>query len=250
MPRLSSLIGTLFGLGFTLTAVPATAGNSQFSAETGALCRAPIAAAEQDHRIPRQLLAGVSLAESGRWHAAKKESFAWPWTVTSGKKSRYFESRGAAIREVKHLRAHGVRNIDVGCMQVNLHYHPAAFASLEEAFDPAANVAYAADFLVALHAETRSWTRSVARYHSSTPALGSAYFVRVSKLWQRERHRVAAQRRREVRAAYEARKAARDAKRRDQLETVQRARPRREVSLVPAPASSPESAPESAPESS
>ena len=234
MPRLSTLGGALVGLGLALTAVPAAAGNSQFSAEIGALCRAPIAQAERDRRIPRQLLAGVSLAESGRWHAAKKESFAWPWTVTSGKKSRYFESRDAAIREVQHLRSHGVSNIDVGCMQVNLRYHAAAFASLEEAFDPAANVAYAANFLIELHAETRSWTRSVARYHSSTPALGSAYFVRVTKLWQRERHRVAAQRRREVRAAYAARKAARDAKRREQLETGQQAQPRREASLAPA----------------
>ncbi len=238
MPRLSSLVGTIFGLGLALAAVPAAAGNPQFSAEIGALCRAPIAQAEQDHRIPRQLLAGVSLAESGRWHRAKKESFAWPWTVTSGKKSRYFESRDAAIREVKHLRSHGVSNIDVGCMQINLYYHAAAFASLEEAFDPAANVAYAAKFLGDLHAKTRSWTRSVARYHSSTPALGSAYFGRVSKLWQRERHRVAAQRRREIRAAYEIRKAAREAKRREQLETVQRARSRRQAGLAPAPSSS------------
>ena len=241
MPRLSTLGGAIVGLGLAFTAVPAAAGNSQFSGEIGALCRGPIAQAELDHRIPRQLLAGVSLAESGRWHAAKKESFAWPGTVTSGQKSRYFESRDAAIREVKHLRSHGVSNIDVGCMQVNLYYHAAAFASLEEAFDPAANVAYAANFLVDLHGETRSWTRSVARYHSSTPALGSAYFVRVSKLWQRERHRVAAQTRREVRAAYQARKAAREAKRREQLETVQRVRARREANLVPAPAASPES---------
>lgn len=233
--------GIIVGLGTALTAVPAAAGNSQFSAETGALCRAPIAQAELDHKIPRQLLAGVSLAESGRWHTAKKESFAWPWTVTSGKKSRYFKSRDAAIREVKHLRSHGVSNIDVGCMQVNLYYHASAFASLEEAFDPAANVAYAADFLVDLHDETRSWTRSVARYHSSTPGLGSAYFVRVSKLWQRERHRVAAQRRRDIRAAYQARKAARDAKRRAKIDAVQPAQPRREVSLTPSAASAPES---------
>ena len=221
MPRLSTLGGVIFGLGLALAAGPAAAENSLFSAEIGALCRASIAQAERENRIPRQLLAGISLAESGRWHVAKKESFAWPWTVTSGKKSRYFESRDAAIGEVKHLLSHGVRNIDVGCMQVNLYYHAAAFASLEEAFDPAANVAYAANFLVRLHAETRSWTRSVARYHSSTPALGSAYFVRVSKLWQRERHRVAAERRREIRAAYEVRKAARQAKRRARLETVQ-----------------------------
>lgn len=233
MPRLSSVGGIILGLGLALAAAPAMAGKSQFSAETGALCRASIAQAEQANGIPRQLLAGVSLAESGRWHAANKESFAWPWTVTSGKKSRYFSSKEAAIREVEHLQSHGVRNIDVGCMQVNLYYHGKAFGSLEEAFDPAVNVAYAAKFLVRLQAETRSWNRSVARYHSSTPRLGSAYFIRVSKLWQRERHRVAAERRREIRAAYAVRKAAREAKRRERLQAIEHARLQREARLAP-----------------
>ena len=237
MPRLSSVGGIAIILGLALAAGPAAAGNPQFSAETGALCRVPIAQAERNLRIPRQLLAGVSLAESGRWHTAKKESFAWPWTVTSGKKSHYFASQEAAIREVKDLRSKGVRNIDVGCMQVNLRYHPTAFASLEEAFDPTANVAYAANFLAALHDETRSWTRSVARYHSSTPARGSAYFHRVSKLWQRERQRVADERRREVQEAYLARKAARELKRREQHEARERARVRREARLALAEAS-------------
>ena len=138
---------------------------------------------------------------------------------------------------MRQLRSKGVRNIDVGCMQVNLHYHPTAFASLEEAFDPTANVAYAANFLAALHDETRSWTRSVARYHSSTPARGSAYFHRVSKLWQRERQRVADERRREVQEAYLARKAARELKRREQHEARERARARREARLALAEAS-------------
>ncbi len=235
MPRFSKLAGIMLGLGLALWALPAAAGNAQFSAEIGALCREPIAQAEQANRIPRQLLAGISLTESGRWHAGKQESFAWPWTVTSGKKSRYFESRDAAIRKVKQLQAKGVRNIDVGCMQVNLRYHGDAFATLEEAFDPTANVAYATRFLVSLHGETRSWTRSVARYHSSTPRLGTAYFKRVSKMWQRERNRVASERRREIRAAYQARKAARDEIHRERLEKAERAKQRREARLAPEP---------------
>ncbi len=35
-------------------------------------------------------------------------------------------------------------------MQVNLGYHPEAFASLEAAFDPRRNVAYATRFLLEL----------------------------------------------------------------------------------------------------
>jgi hypothetical protein len=35
---------------------------------------------------------------------------------------------------------HGIEVIDVGCMQVDLYYHPDAFA-LDAAFDPATSVA-------------------------------------------------------------------------------------------------------------
>jgi soluble lytic murein transglycosylase-like protein len=54
-----------------------------------------------------------------------------------------------------------VRNIDVGCMQVNLGYHGKAFADLEAAFDPATNVAYAARFLSELFSKRRSWALAV-----------------------------------------------------------------------------------------
>ena len=36
----------------------------------------------------------------------------------------------AAIAAVTRLRARGIRNIDVGCMQVNLHYHGQHFETL------------------------------------------------------------------------------------------------------------------------
>ncbi|MDZ7712446.1 MAG: hypothetical protein U5L06_04740 [Rhodovibrio sp.] len=65
-------------------------------------------------------------------------------------RGRYLPSKAAAIAEVRDLQARGVSNIDVGCMQVNLHWHGDAFESLEQAFDPAYNVAYAAAFLLDL----------------------------------------------------------------------------------------------------
>ena len=42
-------------------------------------------------------------------------------------KDRFFSSKAAAITAVRKLQADGVRNIDVGCMQVNLKYHPKVF---------------------------------------------------------------------------------------------------------------------------
>ena len=82
-------------------------------------------------------------------------------------------------------RARGARSIDVGCMQVNLLHHGDAFASLEEAFDPAANARYAAAFLQRLLAQTGSWPRAAAGYHSLTPDVGAEYARKVLAVWAR-----------------------------------------------------------------
>jgi hypothetical protein len=58
-----------------------------------------------------------------------------------------FPTKAKAIAHVRELQARGVRNIDVGCMQINLRHHPNAFPDLETAFDPEMNTAYAAQFL-------------------------------------------------------------------------------------------------------
>ena len=48
---------------------------------------------------------------------------------------------------VRALQLRGVRAIDVGCFQVDLFYHPCAFANLDDAFDPDANAFVAARIL-------------------------------------------------------------------------------------------------------
>ncbi len=173
------------------------------------LCARPIAAEEHARRIPGQLLAAVAVAESGRWRGPDRAIFAWPWTVTSGPNNWFFADKDAAVAFVKRLRKRGIHNIDVGCMQINLAYHPHAFASLEQAFDPAANVAYAAGMLDRLFHARRSWSLAVGLYHSSTPALQNHYRRKVMALWNAERRRAAEIHRRDVIARFEARRRAR-----------------------------------------
>ena len=189
----------------------ATASQAPAAHDGRTLCRDAATQLGVDHRIPKHLLSAISLAESGRWDAARGESFAWPWTVTSGGASHYFETREAAVGHVRALAEAGVRNIDVGCMQVNLMHHPDAFQSLDQAFEPAANAAYAAQFLADLHRETRSWSRAVAFYHSRTAAFHRPYHNKVYKLWHIERRRAAEINRAAVLAAYFERKARREA---------------------------------------
>jgi hypothetical protein len=172
----------------------------------GKLCARAITNAERHYRIPRQLLAAISIAESGRYSKARRATFAWPWTVRSGKFSSFLPNRAAAIDTVRQLQARGIRNIDVGCMQVNLSYHPKAFADLRAAFDPAHNVYYAAGFLTRLQRTKRSWSRAVGLYHSAKPEKSLPYWRRVMRLWGKERRRAAKERRRRVIAGYEDRR--------------------------------------------
>ncbi|MBF0306414.1 MAG: transglycosylase SLT domain-containing protein, partial [Alphaproteobacteria bacterium] len=151
------------------------------------VCATETARQEQALGIPRHLLKAISIVESGRFDKVQKASFAWPWTVTAEGKGRFLPSKAAAIGEVLALRARGVRNIDVGCMQINLHFHPDAFADLNEAFEPAANVAYGAKFLKRLYGETDTWMRAASHYHSQTPELGTAYAGRVTRAWNETR---------------------------------------------------------------
>jgi hypothetical protein len=152
------------------------------------VCAAMAGATERAEGIPPGLVLAVALAESGRWLEADRRSQPWPWTVTAGPESFYLASKQDALQKVRELRAAGRSNIDVGCMQINLGYHGDAFASLEEALEPASNVAYGARFLKRLRLQTRSWARATARYHSSDPDRGKAYRDKVYRLWHEVRH--------------------------------------------------------------
>ncbi len=190
VPALALALGTVLG---AVTAGPAQ--SAQNPQETWSSCGQRTAAAERDTGMPNHLLTAVSKVESGRWHAKTGEIFAWPWTVTAGGEGRFLPSKDAAIAEVERLRAQGVTNIDVGCMQINLKYHPKAFDSLEQAFDPDRNVAYAIGFLRDLRDRWGSWTRAVGNYHSNTPTLSGRYRAKVFKMVYAEKHRAAKQRR-------------------------------------------------------
>jgi hypothetical protein len=149
-----------------------------------AVCAAATDAAEAMRPdLPAHLLGALAKVESGRWHAASKARLAWPWTVMAEGRGRYLPSKAAAIAEVRALKARGVSNIDVGCMQVNLHWHGRAFESLEQAFDPAHNVAYAAAFLLDLRASENSWTKAIGVYHSRTPKFSGPYRSKVFRHW-------------------------------------------------------------------
>jgi len=176
----------LAGLGVGLCfiwAQSAFATSSQRIAKEAKTCDVAIQYQERRLGIPKGLLSAISLAESGRWNEANGATIAWPWTVTTGGKGYFLPNRMDAIAYVKSLQADGVENIDVGCLQINLKYHPDAFVSIAQAFDANANATYAANFLAERFALSKSWIKAAGDYHSTTPALNKSYRKRVAKLW-------------------------------------------------------------------
>ncbi|MBR0650939.1 lytic transglycosylase domain-containing protein [Roseomonas terrae] len=166
-----------------------SSGQAQSSPDPGAACRAAIATAERERAIPAGLLQAIGRVESGRRNPATGAFSPWPWTINAEGRGMFFPSAAAAIAEARQLQARGVRLIDTGCMQVNLHHHPNAFPSLEQAFDPLANARYAAQFLSELHAASGDWARAAGHYHSHTPERAEPYRARVLAAWAGEQGR-------------------------------------------------------------
>ena len=140
---------------------------------------------ETKHAIPKGLLHAISKAESGI-KDIKGRLVPWPWTINVQGKGYFYPSKQAAITAVQTLQGRGIKSIDVGCMQVNLYYHPKAFKTLEEAFEPSKNVAYAAHFLTSLKKDHNCWYRAMAHYHSANPVHHIPYQKNVLAIWNRD----------------------------------------------------------------
>lgn len=147
------------------------------------LCESEIVKAEQKYGIPKRLLLAISTVESGR--AVGRSKRPWPWTICANGRGYYCSTKSAAIATTKRLMARGIRNIDVGCMQVNLLHHSTAFKNLEEAFTPKANINYAARFFMKLKNSYSSWTHAVGYYHSKLAKHYKPYCTLVYNAWSK-----------------------------------------------------------------
>lgn len=131
---------------------------------------------EEKYQIKEHLLSTIANVETGRWNERHQQKLAWPWTINAQGKGMFFKTKAEAIREVKRLQKAGIKSIDVGCMQINLAYHPKAFKSIEDAFDPQKNVEYGARFLKSLYKRKgNNWIKAATAYHSSVPKKANIY---------------------------------------------------------------------------
>ena len=145
---------------------------------------------EEEYGIPDHLLSALTLTETGR-RGPNRQLASWPWTVHDGKRGYHLNTKEEAVTLVRKLREGGRRSVDVGCMQVNLKHHPRAFTSIEEGFEPAVNIRYAAEFLSRLYKAQGNWEEAAARYHSYNPQYYKIYAAKVMGHWKREKRRAA-----------------------------------------------------------
>jgi soluble lytic murein transglycosylase-like protein len=124
------------------------------------LCEREMARAAERHGVPVGMLYAVGLTETGRGDSLR------PYALNIEGRAYYDHARSEALRRFRDARASGAKLIDVGCMQVNHHFHARHFPSVEAMLEPAANVDYAARFLKKLKAREGTWTMAVARYHA------------------------------------------------------------------------------------
>jgi hypothetical protein len=137
--------------------------------------------AERDWKLPTGLLIAIGTIESGRRTGIFP--MIWPWTINAEGHGLYQPNKVAAVDMVSNLQRRGVRVIDVGCFQVDLFYHPDAFANLEQAFDPDANAHAAARILSLGRLSSTGWDAAIAAYHSASPLVGADYLQRVRAVW-------------------------------------------------------------------
>jgi len=179
--EMSHARGACIGLLWLAAAGPAPAIGADWAATQSRLCQAAISVAEAKYALPPNVLGSIAKVESGRPIGALNSIAPWPWTIDADGQALFLDSRAASVAWSAQGLKRGVQFLDVGCMQVDLQMHPNAFKTLDQAFDPAANVDYAARFLRALHdAANGDWNVAVGWYHSHTADLAAAYRNRVA----------------------------------------------------------------------
>jgi soluble lytic murein transglycosylase-like protein len=143
-----------------LTALGLTFFTSEALAVSPGACETEIQAAAAKYGIPEGILYSVGLTETGR------KGSLYPWALNIEGKALFPESPMAAFQAFQAARSEGKVLIDIGCMQINHHFHGENFPSMRAMFDPKSNVEYAAKFLRNLHDRHETWTMAVARYHA------------------------------------------------------------------------------------
>ncbi len=157
--------------------VSALATLSLSGAAEAAPCAAAIDRAAAKAGAPRSILHAIGTVESS----------GHPWAVNDAGLSHFFDTRAEASAYLREQIKRGRTNLDIGCLQVNWHWHGDKLGSPDAALDPFTNALYAASYLRSLYDALGSWSAAVGAYHSRRADRAEGYRCRVARALQPER---------------------------------------------------------------
>jgi hypothetical protein len=144
--------------------------------EPASICDAAARLAAKQNNVPLVLMQAIARVETGRGDPAQP----WPWTVNSEGKGHWFTTRRAALDFARSELAAGRDRFDLGCFQINRHWHGHKFRSLNDMIEPLRNAQEAARYLAELRAAQGSWGAAAAAYHSRDPGRAQRYLLRLA----------------------------------------------------------------------
>ncbi len=134
-------------------------------------CQEALIFCEKKYDIPPKLLSAIAHVESGG-HL---------YAINALGGSHYFETKQDALMFIRSLRARGVRNINIGCMQINLQFHGHKFKELGDMLEPLNNIEYAACLLRHMFDRYGSWVQAVRFYNPRSMTYQKKVFQALKK---------------------------------------------------------------------
>lgn len=120
----------------------------------------------RERRLDPYILYAVALVESA--HSTGSHRVApWPWALNKAGKPILPSTREEAHVLLSNTLAKGNRQIDVGLMQVNIHWNGHRVGKPEDLLDPVTNLQIGADLLAeAIQSVPHDLVLGIGRYHS------------------------------------------------------------------------------------
>lgn len=152
----------------------------QAAVAEAALCENAARRAAGESGVPADVLLAIALTETGRMTDGVMRP--WPWAANLDGQGHWFDTPAHALAFAESAIATGRTGFDLGCFQINWHWHGEHFASPRALLDPLEGARYAARFLTDLADELGSWEAAAGAYHSRTPQLAARYRARFDAL--------------------------------------------------------------------
>ena len=118
------------------------------------------------HQLDPYILYAVALVESAK-DSAPNHVTPWPWAINKSGKSIIPASHQEARTALNKALAEGGKHIDVGLMQINLHWHGHRVDKPEQLLNPVTNLQIGALLLAeAIQSVPNDLVLGIGRYHS------------------------------------------------------------------------------------